>query len=135
MVLAALVDHQFSMGAVLDHSSLMEHSNLIAELAAGQAVTDVDGGLVTGNIVELGVDFRFCNGVKCCGGFVENYKRCILIECPCYCNFLFFTARKVDSVFFIRMMTSVQCQSISMVATVTGILRSMNFCITPRYSS
>ena len=54
MVLAVLISYQLSMSALLDHSTFVEHGNLVAELAARQAVADVDRSFVTGDIVELG---------------------------------------------------------------------------------
>ena len=49
------------MGALLDHTAFVEHSDLIAELAGRQAVADINRRLVTGDVIELAVDFRFCN--------------------------------------------------------------------------
>ena len=52
------------MGALLDDRALMEHGDFIAELAGRQSVGDIDGRFVAGDIIELGIDLRFCNGVK-----------------------------------------------------------------------
>lgn len=62
MILAGFIGYQFGMGAVLDDTTLVEYSNLVAELATGQAMADIDSGLVTSNIVELGVDLRLGKG-------------------------------------------------------------------------
>lgn len=53
VIFTALIGKQLGMGALLDDCALMEHSDLIAELAAGQAVRDVDRGFITGDVVEL----------------------------------------------------------------------------------
>ena len=41
------------MGALLDHAAFVEDSNLVAELAGGESVADVDCGLVSCDVVEL----------------------------------------------------------------------------------
>ena len=51
------------MSALLNNSTLMEYGDLIAELAARQAVRDINSRLIAGNVVELGVDLRLCDRV------------------------------------------------------------------------
>ena len=60
------------MGSLLDHLTVAEHGNFVAEPAGRQPVADVDGRAVAGNGVELLVDLRLGNGVKGSGGFVQN---------------------------------------------------------------
>ena len=43
VVFATLVGQQFLVGALLDDHALVEHGDLVAELAGGQAVADIDG--------------------------------------------------------------------------------------------
>lgn len=68
------------MGSLLDHGTGMEDCDLVAELAGGQTMTDIDSSLIPGNVIELGVDFRFCNGVKCCCRFIQDDEGCVLIK-------------------------------------------------------
>ena len=63
MVLTVCIGHQFSMSAVPDHSAFVEYCNLITELAAGQAVGNIDCGLITSDVGEVGVDSSFCNRI------------------------------------------------------------------------
>ena len=63
MVFAGFICYQFSMGALLDDRAAMEYGDLIAELAARQAVRDINSRLIAGNVVELGVDLRLCDRV------------------------------------------------------------------------
>ena len=53
VVFAALIGQQGVMGALLDHLAVVKDGDLVAELAGGQPVADVDGSLVPGNVVEL----------------------------------------------------------------------------------
>ena len=43
------------MGALLNDRALIEHRNLIAELAGRQPVTDIDCRFVAGDVIELTV--------------------------------------------------------------------------------
>ena len=52
------------MGSLLDHCALMEHGDLVTEFTAGQAVADIDGGFIAGDVFELGVDLRLSNGIE-----------------------------------------------------------------------
>ena len=70
------------MGSLLDHLTVAEHGNFVAEPAGRQPVADVDGRAVAGNGVELLVDLRLGNGVKGSGGFVQNDEGRILVKCP-----------------------------------------------------
>ena len=82
MILSTLLGQQHLMGALLDDGTLMENGDLVAEFAGGEAVADVDGGLVAGDVVELRVDLGFCDGVQCGGGLIQDNERCILVQCP-----------------------------------------------------
>ena len=55
VVLARFVCYQFGMGALLDDRTFMEYGDLIAELARGQTVTDIDCRFVAGDVIELTV--------------------------------------------------------------------------------
>lgn len=59
MVDAALVGNQCPVAAGLHNPSAVEHGNLVAEAAGCQAVADVDGGLVPGDLVEAAVYLVF----------------------------------------------------------------------------
>ena len=61
MVLAVFIGYELCMGALLDNCALVEYCDLVAEFATGQAVADIDCGLVTGDVIELCVDLRLCN--------------------------------------------------------------------------
>lgn len=59
MVRAACIGKQCVMAAGLDNPAAVEHGNLVAEAAGRQAVADVDGGLVPGDLVEAAVYLVF----------------------------------------------------------------------------
>ena len=67
MVLTDFVGDQLGTGAVLDDAAFVEYGDLVAELATGQAVADVDRSLIAGNVIELGVDFGLSYWMKCSG--------------------------------------------------------------------
>src|SRR5699024_11023229 len=67
-VLAALVGQQLLVAAFLDHLTVVKDGDLVAELAGGEPVADVDGGLVAGDVVEPGVNFGLGDGVEGGGG-------------------------------------------------------------------
>ena len=64
MVLAGLVGQQLLVGAPLDHLAVVKDGDLVAELAGGEPVADVDGSFVSGDVVELGVDLGLGDGVQ-----------------------------------------------------------------------
>ena len=68
------------MGSLLDHLTVAEHGDLVAEPAGRQPVADVDGRAVAGNGVELLVDLRLGNGVKGSGRFVQNDEGRVLVS-------------------------------------------------------
>ena len=68
------------MGSLLDHLTVAEHGDFVAEPAGRQPVADVDGRAVAGNGVELLVDLRLGNGVKGSGGFVQNDEGRVLVK-------------------------------------------------------
>ena len=70
------------MGSLLDHLTVAEHGDFVAEPAGRQPVADVDGRAVAGNGVELLVDLRLGNGVKGSGGFVQNDEGRVLVKRP-----------------------------------------------------
>lgn len=55
VVLARFVCYQFGIGTLLDDCAFVEHRNLVAELARGQTVTDIDCRFVAGDVIELTV--------------------------------------------------------------------------------
>lgn len=87
------------MRALLNYCALMEHGNLIAELTRGQAVGDVDCGLVACNLVELSVDLGFGNRIESCRRLVEDNERSILVERTGNGDLLCFAAGNVNAVF------------------------------------
>ena len=75
VVFAVYVCKQAVVGTLLDHAAFVEHGDLIAELAGRQAVTDVDCRLVTGDVIEFGVDLCFGDGVQGRCRLVQDDKR------------------------------------------------------------
>ena len=53
VVLARFVCYQFGVGTLLDDCAFVEHRYLVAELARGQTVTDIDCRFVAGDVIEL----------------------------------------------------------------------------------
>ena len=53
------------MGTTLNDLTVIEHGDLIAEAARGQAMTDIDGCFVADDLVELRIDLIFSDGIKC----------------------------------------------------------------------
>ena len=70
------------MVSLLDHLTVAEHGDFVAEPAGRQPVADVDGRAVAGNGVELLVNLRLGDGVKGSGGFVQNDEGRVLVKCP-----------------------------------------------------
>ena len=83
MVLADGVCKQAFVGTLLDDAAFVEDGDLVAELAAGQAVADVDGRFIAGDVVELRVDLCFGDGIQGSRGFIQNNEGRILVECSC----------------------------------------------------
>lgn len=80
IVFAGDISHQFGVSALLNNSTLMEYGDLITELAGGQPVRDIDCSLISCNLIELAVNFRFRNRIRRSGRLIQNDERCILIE-------------------------------------------------------
>ena len=80
VVFAGCICKQIIVGALLGHCAIVKHGDFVAEFAGGQAVADIDSRLISGDVIELTADLRFRNGVKGCGGFVQNDEGCILIQ-------------------------------------------------------
>lgn len=81
-VFSRLLRQKRLMGSLLDHLTVAEHGDFVAEPAGRQPVADVDGRAVAGNGVELLVDLRLGNGVKGSGGFVQNDEGRVLVKAP-----------------------------------------------------
>ena len=86
------------MGALLDDASPVEDQNFIAELAGGQAVADVDGGFVAGDLVELGVDLCLGHGIEGGGGLGQDDEGRVLIQRPGDGDLLGLAAGDLDAV-------------------------------------
>ena len=52
------------MGALLDDLAVVEHGDLITELAGGQPVADINCSLIARDLVELCVDLGFSQWVQ-----------------------------------------------------------------------
>ena len=52
------------MAPLLDDLSLMKNRNLIAELAGGETVTDINRGFISHNVVKFTVDLRLRYGIQ-----------------------------------------------------------------------
>ena len=72
------------MGPLLDDLAVVENGDLVAELARGETVADVNRCPVAGNLVEFLIDFCLCNGVKGRSWLIQNDERGILIG-TCFC--------------------------------------------------
>lgn len=64
VVFAAPIGEQFGVTTLLDDRALVEHGDLVAEFAGGQAVGDIDGSLIACDLIELAVDLRLGDGVQ-----------------------------------------------------------------------
>ena len=64
VVFAAPIGEQFGVTALLNDRALVEHGDLVAEFAGGQAVGDIDGSLIACDLIELAVDLRLGDGVQ-----------------------------------------------------------------------
>ena len=82
IVFSGGVGQQVLVGALLDDLTVVEDGDLIAELAGGQPVADVDGRFVPRDLVELGVDLRLGHGVERGGGFIQDDEGRILVQSP-----------------------------------------------------
>ena len=80
VVFAAPIGEQFGVTALLNDRALVEHGDLVAEFAGGQAMGDIDGGLITCDLIELTVDLRLGDGVQRRRRLVEDDKGRVLIE-------------------------------------------------------
>ena len=60
------------MGPLMDDLAVVENGDLVAELARGETVADVNRCPVAGNLVEFLIDFCLCNGVKSRSWFIQN---------------------------------------------------------------
>ena len=103
IILAVFVCYQFGVCALLDHSTLVEYSDFIAELAGGETMRDIDCGLVTDNLIELTVNLSFSNRVKSRGRLIKDDERSILIDGTSNGNFLCFTAGYIDTILIIML--------------------------------
>ena len=56
---------------MLNDLTIIKYRDIITKAARGQTMTDVDGSLITYNLVELGIYIIFCNRVESCGGLIE----------------------------------------------------------------
>lgn len=92
IVFSGDISHQLRVGALLNNGALMEHGNFIAELTGGQPVGDIDCGLISGNLIELTVNFRLRNRIKRGGRLIQNDERRILVERTGNGDLLCFTA-------------------------------------------
>ena len=79
-IFAALVREQRLVRALLDDLSGVEHNDLVAELAGGEPVRNVDRRLVAHHVVELFVDLRLGDRVERGGRLVENEEGRVFIE-------------------------------------------------------
>lgn len=82
IVFSGGVGQQALVGALLDDLAVVKDGDLIAELAGGQPVADVDGRFVPRDLVELGVDLRLGHGVERGGGFIQDDEGRILVQSP-----------------------------------------------------
>ena len=80
MVLAGLVGQQLLVGAPLDHLAVVKDGDLVAELAGGETVADINGCFVSHQIVEMGINLIFRHGIESRGGFVQDDKRRITVQ-------------------------------------------------------
>ncbi len=79
-VFARSVGEEVRMVSDLYHLPAVENGDLVAELAGGEPVADIDGRPVTGDVVEPAVDFRFGDRVEGGGRFIQDDERGVLIE-------------------------------------------------------
>ena len=63
VILSAFIGNERSVRALLNDCTLVEHSDLIAELTGGQTVGNIDCGLVACNLVNLSVNLCFGRGL------------------------------------------------------------------------
>ena len=80
VVFAVPIGEQFGVAALLDDRALVEHGDLVAEFAGGQAVGDIDGSLIACDLIELTVDLRLGDGVQCRRRLVEDDEGRVLVE-------------------------------------------------------
>ena len=73
----------------------MEDRDLIAELAGGKAVADINRGFVSHNVVKLTVDLRLRYGIQGRSGLVQHKNRRFLIKSPCHPKLLLFAAGEI----------------------------------------
>ena len=70
------------MRTELNELALLEHRDMFAEPAGGQAVGDVDRRFVAYQAVEFGVYLVFCDGVERGRRLIQHDKRCVFIQRP-----------------------------------------------------
>ena len=80
VVFAAPIGEQFGVTALLNDRALVEHGDLVAEFAGGQAVGDIDGSLIACDLIELAVDLRLGDGVQRRRRLFEDDEGRVLIE-------------------------------------------------------
>ena len=102
-VLAALFFEQLLVAAELDEPAAVEHRDLVAKPAGGQAVGDEDGSLVTDELVELGIDLKLRDGIERRGRLVEHDDGRVLIQRAGYRDLLLFAAGEIAA-FFVKLL-------------------------------
>ena len=90
--------HQGSVGTFLHYLALVKYGDLIAELARGEPVGDIDGGFVLQNRVEALIDLRLGYGIQGCRGLIEDDKGGVAVKCPRQGDFLRLAAGDVHAV-------------------------------------
>jgi len=98
VVFTVRICQQFLMRANLNDFALVEHGDLIAEAAGGQAVADIDCSLIAYDLVKLRIDFCFGNGVKRGSGLIQDDEGRILVERSGKRDFLRFTTGNIDAI-------------------------------------
>ena len=70
------------MAAQLDDPAVVEYGDVVAELAGGQPVADIDRGLVAHDPVEVLVDLHLRHRIQGGGGLVQDHKGGVLVQGP-----------------------------------------------------
>ena len=63
---------------MLDHLTVIEYGNMVAESAGGQSVADEYRRFILDKLIEILIYRRFGNRIKCGRRFVRDHKRRIL---------------------------------------------------------
>ena len=74
VVFAAPIGEQFGVTTLLHDRALVEHGDLVTELAGGQAVGDIDGSLIACDLIKLTVDLRLAMGSSAAVGASRMMK-------------------------------------------------------------